>query len=142
MLESQLSENPATSLTPTRSLRLQRILATILAILTVCLLVAGLVMAADIIRGDLKILKLLLVVAAIAFGCGAVSYSLFRGRGVPSWFLRSLWTMMAAGCIYVCISEIWKLLRGEHIDFAANILLFGTSIYCCISTFKMFWTPK
>ena len=142
MLESQLSENPATSLTPTRSLRLQRILATILAILTLCLLVAGLVMAADIIRGDLKILKLLLVVAAIAFSCGAVSYSLFRGRGVPSWFLRSLWTMMAAGCVYVCISEIWKLLRGEHIDFAANILFFGTSIYCCISTFKMFWTPK
>lgn len=142
MLASEVSEQPVTSLTHGGSLGQQRTLATVLAVPAFCLLVAGLVMAADIIGGELKMLKAFPVVAAIAFaGCG-LSYSLFRGRGVPSWCLRAVWTSIPAGIAYFAISETWKLGRGEAGDLAGVLLVSGMAIYFCISTFKVFWASK
>ena len=81
MLESQPSGQPAAIVNHVKFLWPQRILATILATMfaipTLVLLLAGLGMAADIIRGDFKMLKALPVVAVMAFNSGALSYFFF-----------------------------------------------------------------
>lgn len=142
MVETQGPVEPATSHTLAESVRVQRSIATILAAPTLCLLIAGLVMGTEIIRGDFKNVQLFLVVAAFCFCCVAVSYSLFRGRGVPSWFLRALWIMSIAGVVYLAIPEMSKYLAGERVDLAGNLLVFGVLVYFCFSTFRDFWISK
>jgi hypothetical protein len=142
MLESQLSDKAPTSPNFSGSLRVQRSLATMLVVPTLIFLMAGLLVAGDIILGDFKRLPLLLVAAGIAFSCGALSYSLFRGSGVPSWFLRALWIMIFAGVVYLTISEISKYLAGERVELAGDLLVFGALVYFCFSTFRDFWTSK
>jgi hypothetical protein len=153
MLESQPSEQPAASVNHGRFLWPQRILATILATMfaipTLVLLLAGLGTAAEIIRGDLKMLKALPVVAVMAFNSGALSYFFFHGRGLPTWFLRWCWTQMVAftGALLVwrTISEILKFLRGGNVDLVGDIFFFGIGIYVfCgwISLFKAFSASK
>jgi hypothetical protein len=142
MLESQLSQEPATSLTRGGSLRLQRTLATILAIPALFFLLAGLVMAADIICGEFKMLLPLLAVTAITYSVGALSLSLFRGRGVPAWFLRAFWMTITTGSVYLTTSELWKFFKGEQVDLVVCLLVCGMTIYFSISTFKSFWTSR
>jgi hypothetical protein len=101
-----------------------------------------LVPVGDIILGDFERLPLLLVFAGIAFIFGALSYSLFRGRGVPSWFLRALCIMMFAGVVYLTISQISKYLAGERVELARDLLVFGALVYLCFSTFRDFWISK
>jgi hypothetical protein len=141
MLESHPSEQLAASINDGRSNRPQRILATILAIPTFILLMAGLGMAAEIIRGDLKLLKALPAIAPIAFSSGALSYSFYRGRGLPSWFLPWIWTMITAAVVWATISTIWKSLRDGHVDFGP-VFACGLPIFMCIYAFKAFWASK
>jgi hypothetical protein len=141
MLESHPGEQLAVSINDGRSHRPQRILATILAIPTLILLMAGLGMAAEIIRGDLKLLKSLPAIAPIAFSSGALSYSFYRGRGLPSWFLPWIWTMMTAAVVWATISTIWKSLRDGNVDFG-TLFACGLPIVMCIYAFKAFWASK
>jgi len=141
MLESHPSEQLAASINDGRSHRPQRILATILAIPTFILLMAGLGMAAEIIRGDLKLLKALPAIAPIAFSSGALSYSFYRGRGLPSWFLPWIWTMITAAVVWATISTIWKSLRDGNVDFGP-VFACGLPIFMCIYAFKAFWASK
>ena len=141
MLESHSSEQLAASINDGRSHRPQRILATMLAIPTLILLMAGLGMAAEIIRGDLKLLKALPVISPIAFSSGALSYSFYRGRGLPSWFLPWVWTMMTAAVVWATISTIWKSLRDGNVDFG-TVFACGLPIFMCIYAFKVFWASK
>ena len=142
MLEFKPSEHLATSVVHGRSLRPQRILATMLAIPTLILLMAGLGFGAEIIRGDFKMLKALPVVAAMAFTSGSLSYIFFQGRGLPTWFLRWVWTMMNALLVWQIISEILEFLRGGNVDLAGDGFIFGMAIFAWISMFKEFWTSK
>lgn len=141
MLESHPSEQLAASINDGRSNRPQRILATILAIPTFILLMAGFGMAAEIIRGDLKLLKALPAIAPIAFSSGALSYSFYRGRGLPSWFLPWIWTMITAAVVWATISTIWKSLRDGNVDFGP-VFACGLPIFMCIYAFKAFWASK
>lgn len=146
MLESQPSEQPAASVNHGRFLWPQRIFATIVATMfaipTLFLLLVGLVAAAEIIRGDLKMLKALPVVAVMAFNSGALSYFFFHGRGLPTWFLRWCWTQMVAltgaSLVWLAISEILKFLRGGNVDLVGDIFLFGMGIYVFRGWFSLF----
>jgi hypothetical protein len=152
-METHPSGQTAASVNQVRFTWPQRIfltvLATIFAIPTLVFLLAGLGMAAVIIRGDLKMLGALPVAAVMAFNCGALSYFFFHGRGFPTWFLRSYWAQMVAimGALVVwyTISVILKFLRGGNVDLVGDILPFGISIYVfCgwISLFEVFRTSK
>ena len=146
MLESQPSGQPAAIVNHDKFLWPQRILATILATMfaipTLVILLAGLGMAADIIRGDFKMLKALPVVAVMAFNSGALSYFFFHGRDLPTWFLRWCWTQIVAltGALLVwgTISEILKFLRGGNVDLVGDIFLFGMGIYAFCGWFSLF----
>jgi len=142
MLKSQFSEKAAITPTLSGSLVVQRSLATMLVIPTLIFLMAGLLVAGDIILGDFKKLPLLLVATGIAFCCGALSYSFFRGRGVPSWFLRALWIMCVAGAVYLTIPMLSKYLAGDRNDLAGDLLVFGVLVYFCFSTYRDFWITK
>lgn len=142
IFESQSSENAATIPSLSVSLRVQRSLATMLVIPTLIFLAAGLIAAGDIIQGGFESLPLLLVVAGMAFSSGTLSYSLFRGRGVPSWYLRTLWILCVAGSAYLIVPEISKYLAGERVDLASDLLVFGALVYFCFSTFRDFWISK
>jgi hypothetical protein len=146
MLESQPSGQPAASVDHGRFLWPQRILATIVATMfaipTLVLLLAGLGMAAEIIRGDLKMLIALPVAAVMAFNSGALSYFFFHGRGLPTWFLRWCWTQwvafMGALLVWWTISEILKFLRGGNVDLVGDIFLLGMGIYAFCGWFSLF----
>jgi hypothetical protein len=119
------------------------------AIPTLVFLLAGLGIAAVIIRGDLKMLGAIPVAAVMAFNCGALSYFFFHGRGFPTWFLRSYWAQMVASMgalvVWCTISVILKFLRGGNVDLVGDILPFGISIYVfCgwISLFEVFRASK
>lgn len=149
LLESQPSEQTAASVSQDRILLPQRIsltiLATMFAISTLVFLLAGLVMAAEIIRGDLKTLKTLPVAAVMGFNCGALSYVFFHGRGLPTWFLRSVWTQLAALMVWCTISVILKFLRGGDIDLNGCISFISISylfFYLWIPLFKTFRASK
>ena len=142
MLESQLVEKAAASPTSRVSLRVQRSLETMLVIPTLIFLMAVLLVAGDVILGDFKKLTLLSVVAGIAFSCSALSFSLFHGRGVPSWFLRALWILCVAGVVYLTITELSKYVAGDRIDLAGDLLVLGVLVYFCFSTYRDFWVSK
>jgi len=152
-METHPSGQTAASVNQVRFTWPQRIfltvLATMFAIPTLVFLLAGLGIAAVIIRGDLKMLGALPVAAVMAFNCGALSYFFFHGRGFPTWFLRSFWAQMVASMgalvVWCTISVILKFLRGGNVDLDGDILPLGISIYAfCgwISLYKGFRTSK
>jgi hypothetical protein len=120
---------------------LQRTLATPFALLSLCLLIAGVSMLMSLFQGDLRVLFPLLVVVAVTYASGTLAISLYGGRGVPLWFLRAFWLSSMIGIAFLFGLEIRNYLNGVPIDLASNLLLYGTAIYFGVSSRQMFWNP-
>ena len=123
------------------SLWLQRILATPFALLTLCLLIAGMSLLMSLIQGDLRVLVPLLGVVAVGYASGALATSLYCGRGVPKWFMRAFYLSLIILIVLPTGLAIRDYLKGVPIDLAEVLLMFVPAIYFCVSTRQTFWNP-
>jgi hypothetical protein len=123
------------------TLWLQTTLAIPFALLTLCLLIAGMVMLMSLIQGDLRVLVPLLGVVTVGYASGALATSLYFGRGVPKWFMRAFWLSTIIGIAFLIGLDIRNYFNGGQIDLVADLLLFGTGIYFGVTARQMFWKP-
>lgn len=142
MIEPNVSHPPRSSNPSVGILRLQRILATPLALVTVGLLLAAGIMVSSIARGEFQWLAPLLAVVATGCILGLLSTSLFRGRGVPQWFLRGLWLAMVVYVASAFVIECLRMIKGQQVDLGEDILLYGPIVYAIFSLYKVFWIRK
>jgi hypothetical protein len=123
------------------TLWLQRILATPFALLTLCLVIAGMSLLMSLIQGDLRDLVPLLGVVAVGYASGALATSLYCGRGVPKWFMRAIYLSTIIGTAFFLGLEIRNYLKGGPIHLDTDLLLFGTVIYFGVTARQAFWNP-
>lgn len=123
------------------TLWLQKTLAIPLALLSLCLLTAGVGMLMPIIQGDSRALVPLLAVVAVGYTCGALATSLFFGRGVPKWFMRAFYLSTIIGIALFIGLDIRNYFNGGQIDLVADLLFFGTGIYFGVTARQGFWNP-
>ncbi|MCY3004470.1 MAG: hypothetical protein NTV29_00670 [Planctomycetota bacterium] len=94
MIQANVSHPPISGSPSVVGLWVQRIFAIPLALLAVGFSLAAGGILKSIARGEFQWLAPLLAVVATGCILGLLSTSLFRGRGVPQWFLRGLWLAM------------------------------------------------
>ena len=80
---------------------LQRMLAVPLAIGSMLFVIAVIGLFIEALDGGWRALIAIPVVAAVATALGSVSLSLFRGFGVPSWFMKACLAAGICGYIYM-----------------------------------------
>lgn len=83
------------------SVFLQRLLAVPLAIGSMCFALAVIGLFCEALDGRWRALIAIPIVAAVATALGSVSLSLFRGFGVPSWFMKAC--LAALVCLHIYI---------------------------------------
>lgn len=121
------------------TLWLQRVLAAPFALLSLCLVIAGMAMLMSLIQGDLRALVPLLGVVAVGYASGALATSLYFGHGVPLWIMRAFGLSGVIGIAFLVGLAIRDYLNGV-IDLG-EVLMFVPAIYLCVSERQMFWKP-
>jgi hypothetical protein len=122
---------------------LQRLLAVSLAIGSMLFVLAVIVLVGEALDGHWRALIAIPVVAAVATALGSVSLSLFRGFGVPSWFMKACLAAGVCGYIFMLGFCGWLcFFAGKPEVGAASLVMLLSSLIPFVLSRQASRSPK